>query len=355
MADDRTEEASPKKKKDERKKGNIAKSKEVVNTLTFSGIIISILMFSDIVFSELKRFISIFLSPDYLLLNMDSLGSKQLISEASLTFFKLFIPFAFVIIALGVIGHVMQTGFLFIGEPLKPKLSKLNPINGFKNMFSAKSFGIMVKNIAIIIFLGIISYNFISDNISSILKMSNVYLPYLPETIGHVLNKLLIQILLALLVIAALDFGYQFYTHKKQLRMTKQEVKDEYKQQEGDPQIKGRIKQKQKQIAQSRMMKAVPEATVVLVNPTHIAVALRYDETKDSAPVVVAKGADYMALRIKEIAKENDIPIIEDIPLARALYKEVDIDKEIPVNFYQVVSDILISIYQLKRKKMYKK
>ena len=135
----------------------------------------------------------------------------------------------------------------------------------------------------------------------------------------------------------------------------KQEVKDEYKQQEGDPQIKGRIKQKQKQIAQSRMMKAVPEATVVLVNPTHIAVALRYDETKDSAPVVVAKGADYMALRIKEIAKENDIPIIEDIPLARALYKEVDIDKEIPVNFYQVVSDILISIYQLKRKKMYKK
>ena len=136
--------------------------------------------------------------------------------------------------------------------------------------------------------------------------------------------------------------------------MTKQEVKEEYKQQEGDPQVKGRIKQKQKQMAQSRMMQNVKDATVVLVNPTHIAIALRYDKDKDSAPVVVAKGADYVAARIKNIAKENDIPIIENKPLARSLYKQVELDSEIPVDFYQVVSEILIQIYELKRKSSYK-
>ena len=355
MSTERTEEASPKKKKDERKKGNLAKSKEVVNALTFSGIIISALMFSDMLLVEFKNMISNFLRPESLLLNVDSLGSKQLVTTATLTFAKAFFPFAFIIVILGIIGHVMQTGFLFIGEPLKPKLSKLNPINGFKNMFSAKAWGTLLKNLAIIIFLSIISWNFVSDNIAKIINIGDVYLPYLPQTVGSILNKLLIQILLSLVVIGSIDFAYQFFSHKKQLRMTKQEVKEEYKQQEGDPQIKGKIKQKQRQMAQSRMMKAVPEATVVIVNPTHIAIALRYDEDKDSAPIVVAKGVDYVALKIKDIAKEHDIPIIENIPLARALYKDVEVDKEIPVDFYQVVSDILISIYQLKRKQMYKK
>lgn len=352
---DRTEEASPKKKKDERKKGNVAKSKEVVNALTFSGIIILILTFSDTLLIELKNFVAMFLDSDYLLLNIDSLGSKQLISSATFTFFKLFLPIGFIIIILGIIGHVMQTGFLFIGEPLKPKLSKLNPINGFKNMFSARTLGVLVKDIAVLIVLVFVSYNFIIDNLSAILNTGNVYLPYLPQTVKYIVNKLLIQIFLCLIVIASLDFMYQLYTHKKQLRMTKEEIKEEYKQQEGDPQIKSRIKQKQRQIAQSRMMNAVPEATVVIVNPTHIAIALRYDETKDSAPVVVAKGADYTALRIKDIAKKYDVPIIENIPLARSLYPQAELDKEIPVDFYQAVSTILISIYQLKRKKMYKK
>ena len=249
----------------------------------------------------------------------------------------------------------MQTGFLLIGEPLKPKLSKMNPINGFKNMFSLRSLGVMIKNIIIVLFLGMISYDFIKDNILSIINTGNVYLPYLPQSIASIITKLLVQILLGLIIIAVLDFAYQFYTHKKQLKMTKQEVKEEYKQQEGDPQIKSRIKQKQRQMANSRMMKAVPEATVILTNPTHISVALRYEEGKDSAPVVVAKGADHVAFKIREIAKEHDIPIIENKPLARALYKQVDIDKEIPVDFYQVVSEILVTVYQIKRKRMYKK
>lgn len=352
---DRTEEASPKKKRDERKKGNVAKSKEVVNTVTFSGIVVCAFMLSGILLTELKKFITQFLSPEYLLSNVDSITSKKIVSESFMTFYSLFLPFAIIIVLLGIIGHLMQTGFLLIGEPLKPKLSKMNPINGFKNMFSLRSLGVMIKNIIIVLFLGMISYDFIKDNILSIINTGNVYLPYLPQSIASIITKLLVQILLGLIIIAVLDFAYQFYTHKKQLKMTKQEVKEEYKQQEGDPQVKSRIKQKQRQMANSRMMKAIPEATVILTNPTHISVALRYEEGKDSAPVVVAKGADHVAFKIREIAKEHDIPIIENKPLARALYKQVDIDKEIPVDFYQVVSEILITVYQIKRKRMYKK
>src|SRR5699024_10214046 len=253
---DRTEEASPKKKRDERKKGNVAKSKEVVNTVTFSGIVVCAFMLSGILLTELKEFITQFLSPEYLLSNVDSITSKKIVSESFMTFYSLFLPFAIIIILLRIIGHLMQTGFLLIGEPLKPKLSKMNPINGFKNMFSLRSLGVMIKNIIIVLFLGMISYDFIKDNILSIINTGNVYLPYLPQSIASIITKLLVQILLGLIIIAVLDFAYQFYTHKKQLKMTKQEVKEEYKQQEGDPQVKSRIKQKQRQMANSRMMKA---------------------------------------------------------------------------------------------------
>ena len=352
---EKTEQASPKKKRDARKKGNIAKSKEVVNVATFTGIVIAGITFADITMIKLKNLISTFLTPEYLLTNLDSIASKKLVNESFFTFASLFLPLGLIVIILGIIGHVAQSGFLFIGEPLKPSFSKMNPINGFKNMFSLKALGTLIKDIIIILFLGMLSYSFIKDNILKVINTGNVYIPYLHNSISSLITELLIQILLGLIIIAVIDYGYQLYTYNKQLRMTKEEVKEEYKQQEGDPQIKSRIKQKQRQIAQSRMMKAVPEATVILVNPTHIAIALRYEEGKDSAPVVVAKGADYVAFKIRDIAKEHDIPIIENIPVARALYKQVDIDKEIPVDFYQVISEILVTVYKIKRKKMYKK
>ena len=352
---EKTEKASPKKRRDARKKGNIAKSKEVVNAATFAGIVVAGITFSDILMIELKNLISTFLTPEYLLTNLDSIASKKMVNESFFTFASLFLPFALIVVILGIIGHVSQSGFLFIGEPLKPTLSKMNPINGFKNMFSLKALGTLIKDIIIILFLGMLSYSFIEDNILKVMNIGNIHIPYLHDSISSLVTELLIQILLGLVVVAAIDYGYQLYTYNKQLRMTKEEIKEEFKQQEGDPQIKGRIKQKQRQIAQSRMMKAVPEATVVLVNPTHIAIALRYEEGKDSAPVVVAKGADYVAFKIRDIAKEHDIPIIENKPVARALYKQVEVDKEIPIDFYQVVSEILVTVYRIKRKKMYKK
>lgn len=355
MSSEKTEHASPKKKKDARKKGQVAKSKEVVNVATFAGIVICGIIFSDVLMIELKNFVSKFLTPEYLLTNLDSIASKKMVNESLFIFASLFLPFALIIIILGIIGNVSQTGFLLVGEPLKPSLSKINPINGFKNIFSIKSLGVLVKDIIIILFLGMLSYSFIKGNILKIINIGNIYMPYLHDSISSLITELLIQILLGLVAIAAVDYGYQLFTYNKQLRMTKQEVKEEFKQQEGDPQVKSRIKQKQRQIVNSRMLKAVPEATVILVNPTHIAIALRYEEGKDSAPVVVAKGADYVAFKIRDIAKEHDIPIIENKSVARALYAQVDIDKEIPVDFYQVVSEILVTVYKLKRKKMYKK
>jgi flagellar biosynthetic protein FliR/FlhB len=353
---DKTEKATPKKKRDERKKGNVAKSREVVNTVTFSGVVISAFVFIDLLLAEFKKFISRFLSVDYILSDITSqVGGKRIFNDVFTTFYTLFIPFALVIIILGVIGNVAQTGFLLTGEPLKPKLSKLNPVNGLKNMFSLRSLGVMIKNIAIVIFLGTISFSFVKGNISSLINTGNVYLPYLPEALSSIITKLLIQILLGLIIISIFDYGYQMYTYDKQMRMSKQEIKDEYKQQEGDPQVKARIKQKQRQIATSRMMKAVPEATVIITNPTHISIALRYEEGKDSAPIVVAKGADNVAFKIREIAKAHNIPIIENKPVARALYKHVDIDKEIPIDFYEVVAQILTAVYKMKRKQSYKR
>ena len=192
-----------------------------------------------------------------------------------------------------------------------------------------------------------------SKNFIGILKTGDIYLPYLMSTIITLIKELIQSILLALFVISVLDFAYQKYMHKKDLKMTKQEVKEEYKQMEGNPEIKGKIKQKQREMASRRMMEAVPSASVIVTNPTHISIAIKYEKGKDQAPIVVAKGADIVAFKIREIAKEHDIPIIENKPLARLMYKEVEIEEEIPEKVYQEVAEVLVAVYKIKNR--YKK
>lgn len=352
---DRTEEASPKKKRDERKKGNVAKSKEAINAITFAGVVIVAMAFGDILMSELQKMIIQFFDPTYMLSDITSLTVKKIIFDCLIKFLSFVAPIAIIIAILGVIGNFMQTGFLLTGTPLKPKFSKLNPINGLKNIFSIKSLGNLVKSVVVIVVLSLVSYQFVKNNLTSIVNTGQVYIPYLLQSIIKLITELLIQILMVMIIIGAIDFTYQKFSYKKQLRMTKQEVKDEYKQQEGDPQIKGRIKQKQRQIAMSRTIKVIPEATVILANPTHISVAVRYIPGKDMAPVVIAKGADYMAFKIKEVAKEHDIPIIENKPLARALYKDVEIDREIPVDMYEMMKEVILTVNEINRKKNYKR
>ena len=189
-----------------------------------------------------------------------------------------------------------------------------------------------------------------SKNFEGIIKSGDIYLPYLFNIVLDLIKSILTSITLAVAVVAALDYGYEKFSHKKGLKMTKQEVKEEYKQMEGDPHIKGKIKQKQRQMANQRMMQAVPSSTVILTNPTHISIAIRYEQGKDTTPIVVAKGADEVAFRIREIAKSHDIPIIENVPLARLIYKEVDIDQEIPEEMYKAVAEVLVAVYKIKNK-----
>ncbi|WP_434794322.1 hypothetical protein TPDSL_11870 [Terrisporobacter petrolearius] len=350
MGGDKTEEPTAKKKRDARKKGNIAKSKEVTTAITLVAMLIIIFTMSDYIILEIKNSMINLLSSNFSMnfdsgVMLNSLGSKILLS-----FMKIFLPIGFIIMIFGVIGNLIQSGMLFTGEGLKPQFSKLNPINGFKNMFSLKALGTLVKSVAIIGVLLYIGYSFMNKNFEGIMKSADIYLPYLLNTIIELIKSLLGRICLAVVLIAVVDYGYQRFTHNKELKMTKQEVKEEYKQMEGDPQVKGKIKQKQREISNRRMIQAVPSATVIVTNPTHISIAIKYEKGIDSTPRVVAKGADVVAFKIREVAKEHDIPIIENKPLARLIYKEVDIDKEIPEEMYQAVAEVLVAVYKIKNK-----
>lgn len=346
---DKTEQPTAKKKRDARKKGNVAKSKEVTTALTLVAMLFIAYTMYDYIVLELKNSLVDYLSSDFSVSidynTMELLGMRLLIS-----FMKIILPIGLIIIIFGVIGNLIQTGLMFTGEGLKPQLSKLNPISGFKNMFSLKALGNLIKSISVISVLFYIGYMFLKKNFEGIMKSSDIYLPHLIYTIGDLIRSLIGSIALAVVVIAIIDFVYQKYTHNKDLKMTKQEVKEEYKQMEGDPHIKGKIKQKQRQMSAQRMMQAVPTSTVIVTNPTHISIAIRYEKGRDTTPIVVAKGADIVALKIREIAKENDIPIIENKPLARLMYKEVEIDKEIPQDMYQAVAEVLVAVYKIKNK-----
>lgn len=344
---DKTEQPTAKKKKDARKKGNVVKSKEIVNALTLLGILLIVYTMSDFIILELKNFIVSCLSSDFTT-SIDYNTLQVLVIKLIISFMKIFLPIGGVIILFAVVGNVMQSGLLLTGDGLKPQLSKMNPISGFKNMFSLKALGNLIKSIAIIVVLFYVGYSFIEKNFEGIIKIGDIYFPYLIYTVVDLVKSLLGSICLAVVVISVIDFAYQKYTHNKDLKMTKQEVKEEYKQMEGDPHIKGKRKQKQREMASQRMMQEVPSSTVIVTNPTHISIAIRYEKGKDSTPIVVAKGADILAFKIREIAKEHDIPIIENKPLARFIYKEVEINQEIPEDMYQAVAEVLVAVYKIK-------
>lgn len=337
------------RKKDARKQGNIAKSAEVNKAMTFIAILVVIYMMSGSIISELQGFIVNILSGDFSM-TMNDNTIKILMFKVMMSFMKIVLPISLIIMVFGILGSLIQTGLFFSMESLKPKFSKLNPLTGLKNMFSMKAIVNLIKSMVVICIMIYLGYSFMSKNFEGIIKSGDIYLPYLFNIVLDLIKSILTSITLAVAVVAALDYGYEKFSHKKGLKMTKQEVKEEYKQMEGDPHIKGKIKQKQRQMANQRMMQAVPSSTVILTNPTHISIAIRYEQGKDTTPIVVAKGVDEVAFRIREIAKSHDIPIIENVPLARLIYKEVDIDQEIPEEMYKAVAEVLVAVYKIKNK-----
>ncbi len=348
VADDKTEEATPKKKNEARKKGQIPRSKDVGLAIGMVTCTAMIMMFSGRLVNIMKDLI-IYYVGNVSTIDITEMSLKAITFNTVMKFMTAVIPFIVPIMIGGIVASVMQTGLLLTGEPLKPSFSKLNPINGFKNMFSKRTFIDLAKNLLVVGVVVYIGYTYFVDNYSSLLQISNLYLPSMGIVIQDLIVGIFIKIVVVLGVLAAIDYFIQFRLHNDDLKMSKQEVKEEYKQVEGDPQIKSKIKQKQREMSQRRMMQSIGDATVVITNPTHIAVAIMYKEGEMEAPKLVAKGADAIAVKIKEVAKESNVPIVENKPLARMIYEKVELEEDIPQDMYQAIAEILVVIYKMKK------
>jgi len=259
-------------------------------------------------------------------------------------------PLAIVGVIVAFVSDVVQVGWKPTSKPMQPKLSKMNPISGFKKIISLNSLVELIKSIAKIGLIVYICYNYLQDKWTLLFLLYDMPLLQALQLVATTVTDLGIRVAAVYMIIAAADFIYQKVKFARDMRMTKQEIKDEYKQQEGDPQIKGKIRQRMREASQRRMMQDLPKADVVITNPTHYAVAIKYDPEVADAPLVLAKGEDYMAAKIKEVAKEHKIEIVENKPLARMLYANVEIGQAVPPELYQAVAEVLAFVYHLQGK-----
>ena len=349
--DEKTERATPKKRRDARERGQVLKSTEV-NTAFCNFVMFGFLLIMlPLAISQFMLLYREYLGTSTYLAERHTIDIPYLrgfMASALWRFAILTVPTLLCAAVSGVLINLLQVGFLFSSEPLKPKLERISMVKGFQRLFSLRSLSELLKSILKILVLGKIFY----DEYVILLTEFPMYMELeLFATFSGVLEtafRIALKMTLALAVIAGADYLFQWWRFEKDLMMTKQEIKDEYKLTEGDPQIKSRIRQKQREMSAMRMMDAVPSADVVITNPTHFAVALRYNEGESSAPVVVAKGQDYIARKIKETAAEHGVELVENKPLAQALYSMCEVGDEIPPEFYQAVADVLVYVYRVK-------
>lgn len=275
---------------------------------------------------------------------------SMLLRTVMLRLLIILLPVLLIGFAVAFVSDLFQVKWRPTSKPLQPKFSKMNPLNGVKKIFSAQSLVELVKSVAKILLIALVTYSYIKNKIGLLYALYDMSMMQAVNLIGETVIELGIRISAIYMIIAGADFMYQKYKFKNDMKMTKQEVKEEYKNAEGDPEIKGKIKARMREASQRRMMQAIPKADVVITNPTHYAVAIRYDTEVAPAPIVVAKGSDYLAQKIKQIARENNVEIVEDKPLARMLFANVDIDKQIPPELYQAVAEILAMVYHAQGK-----
>jgi len=351
---EKTEEATPKKLQDARKEGQVAKSTDVVTAFMLLGLFVGLKLFVGMIgnhfleyFTKYYQSISAISAEAFTIQTEESL-LKQGIKDVIL----LMLPIALVayVVAFGL--NVAQVKWAPTIKPLQPKFHKLNPLKGMKKLFSKDKIVELLKSIAKVGVLSYIVYDELKDEYGLLFMFYKFEIPTALVIIGNLIFTIGIKISVMFFVIALADLFYQKRKFKEDMKMTKQEVKDEFKSTEGDPHIKGKIRSKMREASQRRMMQSVPEADVVITNPTHLAVALKYDRDSSSAPIVVAKGADYVAQKIKEIAREHKVEIVENKPVARMLYYNVDVDQEIPPELYQTVAEILAYVYGLKQQQL---
>jgi len=347
-AQEKTEEATPRRVKEARRRGQVGKSSDLNGATILLSAILMFYAIKDTMISTLGKWFASYYANNIL---YSAETDVLYVLKSNVWFFLQFtFPLFMLVFIVALLVNLLQVGFLFAPEVLTPKPERLNPLNGFKRIFSTRSLVEFAKTIIKVVVVGLVIYGLVKKRLESLILIYNES----PAGALYGVTDLILFILLVgcltYLALAALDYFYQRFEYKKSLRMSKQEVKDEMKHTEGDPLIKSMLRERRRQVSMNQLISSVPLATAVVTNPTHVAVAIRYEEDVTEAPVVEAKGAGYIAERIKEIARENDVPVIEKAEVARFLYRNVEIGDVIPVEIYQAVAEILAMVYRLKGK-----
>ena len=348
MAMERTEKATPKRREDARKKGQIARGAELPAALSFIGALMMLKFLAEEMYNRIGYNLK---NASFGIAHFKPLTDVEL-QVMLLNGGKVLALLALPVIAIGFVGvlagNFAQGGLSFAGEALMPKAEKFSPAKNIKRIFGLDSVVNLGKSLVKLIFIAFVAYGVLAPVIEMAPTFVHAPLGTVAVKLGETMYSLALRCGLVLLALAAADYGYAWYKHEKSLRMSKQDIRDEFKQQEGDPMMKGQRRRAARALAQRRSIADVPTATVVITNPTHFAIALRYDRDKDAAPIVVAKGADTIAAKIREIARDNDIPLVENPPLARALYNLVEPKQMIPVEFFAAVAEILAYVFRQK-------
>lgn len=347
---EKTEPATPKKLSDARNEGQVAKSRELSMALSLLSLFLVLKVAVGWAGTRLKECFSIVYVriPDMIGLHdnmVPAMAIGSLVKNMMLRILLILAPFLAVGFLVAFIGDLVQVKWKPTFKPMKPKFSKMNPISGLKKIVSPKSLLELAKAVVKILLIAYVVYSTLKDQTGILYSMYDMPMMNAVILTGNIVINLGLKISALYIVIAVLDYIYQKWKFAEDMKMTKQEVKDEMKNAEGDPQIKGKIRAKMREVSRRRMMQAVPEADVVITNPTHYAVAVKYDADAYTAPVVTAKGEDFLAQKIKEAARENNVEIVENKPLARMLYANVEVGELIPPELYQAVAEVLAMVY----------
>lgn len=344
---ERTEEPTEKRLRESRQKGQVPRSRELNTMMVTLAGAVAILLLGQSMVDEILALMreSFTISRSHVL---DSSYILEIFKLGAWQAFKAVWPFMLVMLLVAIAAPTLIGGWSFSTEALSPKLERMDPIKGMKRIFSVKGLMELAKSIAKVTLIGGISYAILAANAEKMMVLGTMPLHQALAEAGWRFGLFFVVLSASLILVAAIDVPFQLWDHKKQMRMTRQEVRDEMKDTEGRPEVKQRVRQMQMEMSRRRMMEKVPGADVVITNPTHFACALKYDHEKGGAPVLVAKGADEIAFKIREIAKENQIDIFEEPPLARALYYNTELDQEIPAELYLAVAQVLAYLYQIK-------
>ena len=345
---EKTEEPTSKRRADARKKGQVARSQELNTAFVLLIGFLTLRILWEYLYVNIAEY-TIYLYT-HLSQSMSTEGISELFIGIMLLLAKTAFPVMIAILIVGLAINLYQVGLMFSTDKLELRLGNLNPINGFGRIFSKRALVELAKSIFKIIIIGYFLYLYLKDQIPYMPQFIFFDLPESLATIADFIFTMAFQVIAVIMIMAAADYKYQQWQTTQDLKMSKQEVKDEFKQMEGDPQIKGKIKQKQRQMAMQRMMSEVPKADVIVTNPTHLAIALQYKKGM-IAPLVLAKGQDLVAERIKQIAREHRIIIVENKPVARALYEAVEVGGTVPAELYQAVAEIIAYVYRIKHRK----